>query len=343
MGILNERIAPTCICSLDIIVPIFNEEECFKEFLSRTRAALQKVSYDFNFIFVNDGSTDCSLQLIKETCTSLDNCYYVNLSRNFGKEAALAAGLHLCQSDAVVIIDADLQDPPELIPQMIAKLEKQQADVVYAKRRSREGENWVKKSTAFLFYKVFDSMSRFHVPHDTGDFRVLRKRVVVVLKTLNEHNLFMKGLFAWVGFKQVAFLYDRDARYKGSSKFNFWKLWSFAIDGITAFTTLPLKIATYTGGLFSLLAMSYGFFYLFKTLIFGDPVQGFPTLIVALSFFSGVQLMFLGVIGEYIARIVDEVKKRPLYVVDEAVGPEENNTVVCSCDAAKRAASEDCF
>ena len=218
----------------------------------------------------------------------------------------------------MAIIDADLQDPPELIPDMIKMLEEKNADTVFAKRRNRVGESWLKKTTAALFYKVFDHLSRFNFPRDTGDFRIIRKRVVSVLQIMNEKNRFMKGLFAWVGFHQVEFIYDRDARYQGESKFNFWKLWSFAIDGITAFTTIPLKLATYTGLLFSLLAIGYGFYFIVKTLIWGDSVKGFPTLIVVLSFLSGVQLMFLGIIGEYVARVHDEVKNRPLYVIDEA-------------------------
>ncbi len=233
----------------------------------------------------------------------------------------MSAGLDYSQSDALVIIDADLQDPPELIPLMVAHLEKEQADVVYARRKFRHGESWFKKKCASIFYSLFDKLSRFKFPRDTGDFRVIRRRVVLALQEIGETNRFMKGLFAWVGYHQVEFLYDRDPRHSGQSKFNFLKLVDFALDGITAFTVIPIKFATYIGSLFAFFAILFGFYFLIKTLLWDDPVQGFPTLIIALSFFSGVQLMFLGIIGEYVARTNIETKKRPLYLIEQIVMP----------------------
>jgi len=235
-------------------------------------------------------------------------------------EAAISAGIDCSQADVLVIIDADLQDPPELIPEMVKMLEREQADGVYAKRRVRHGDSRLKRICASIFYWVFDKLSMFKFPRDTGDFRILTRRLVVALKSMDERNRFMKGLFAWVGYHQVEFLYDRDPRYKGKSKFNFLKLLNFAFDGITAFTVIPIKMATCIGSLFALLAILYSFYFLIKTLIWGDPIQGFPTLIVTLSFFSGIQLMFLGIIGEYIARTSIEVKKRPIYLVYDAEG-----------------------
>lgn len=321
------------IHSLDILVPVYNEEQCLEEFVKRLFAALDGGLHSYNVIFVDDGSTDSSLTLIKNICRKNSQCGYLCLSRNFGKEAAMSAGIDFSESDALVIIDADLQDPPELIPEMLDKLEHEQADVVYARRRLRYGDSWLKRRCAGMFYWLFDKLSRFSFPRETGDFRVMRRRVILALQKMDETNRFMKGLFAWVGYYQVEFLYDRDPRHRGESKFNFFKLVNFAVDGITSFTVVPIRTATYVGSLFALLAVLYGLYFLIKTLIWGDPVQGFPTLIVALSFFSGVQLMFLGIIGEYVARTNIEVKKRPLYLVDESVMP--NHFTHCSNDDEK--------
>lgn len=307
--------------SLDILVPVYNEEQCLEEFTRRLFCSLESISQPYNVIFVDDGSQDSSSSIIKNICFNNPQCGYIRFSRNFGKEAAMSAGINYSQSDALVIIDADLQEPPELITEMLKVLETEQVDVVYAKRRVRHGDSLVKKNFASLFYWFFDKLSRFTFPRDTGDFRVMRRRVVVALQGMNETNRFMKGIFAWVGYDQVEYLYDRVPRHSGTSKFNFIKLLNFAIDGITAFTTVPIKLATYIGSVFAMFAILLGFYFMIKTLFWGDPVQGFPTLMVALSFFSGVQLMFLGIIGEYVARTNIEVKRRPLYLVDEKVLP----------------------
>jgi len=309
------------ITSVDILVPVYNEEDCLVDFINRLYRALNKLPIPYQIIFVDDGSTDTSLSIIKNTCKNNQQCGYIHLSRNFGKEAAMSAGIKCCQADALVIIDADLQDPPELIPKMIQMLEETQADVVFGRRKSRQGESFLKKKCANMFYRFFDRISKFDFPRDTGDFRVIRKRVVKALQNMKETNRFMKGLFAWVGYEQVAFLYDRDPRYQGRSKFNFVTLLTFALDGITSFSIVPIRLATVVGMCCSLFSILFGLYFLFKTVLFGDPVAGFPTLIIFISFFSGVQLLFLGIIGEYVARTNLEVKRRPLYLVDECVLP----------------------
>ncbi len=306
------------IQSIDLLIPVFNEEECLSLFISRLSTVLENMHMSYNVIFVDDGSTDHSLSIIKDACENNPQLGYISLSRNFGKEAAMSAGIDNSRAEALVIIDADLQDPPELIPDLLNLLEQKDADVVFAKRKKRHGESFIKKAFARIFYRIFNKLSRFDFPEDTGDFRILKRRVVRALQQIEENNRFMKGLFAWVGFQQIEFLYDRDSRFRGKSKFNFIKLLSFALDGITAFTTIPLKFASYVGSSFALLAILFGTYFLLKSSILGDPVPGFPTLIVALSFFSGVQLMFLGVLGEYLARTNIEAKKRPLYIVRES-------------------------
>ena len=240
----------------------------------------------------------------------------LHLSRNFGKEIALTAGLDHARGVAVIVIDADLQDPPELIPELVKVWKEQGWDVVYAKRKERQGESWVKRATAYGFYRVIQSMSRVKIPEDTGDFRLISRRALDSLLELRERNRFMKGLFAWVGYKQTAVLYDRQPRYAGLTKWNYWRLWNFAIEGITSFSTAPLKIATYIGLLAALSSFLYGLFVIYKTMIYGDPVQGFPTLMVVILFLGGVQLTSVGMIGEYLARMFDETKNRPLYLID---------------------------
>ena len=227
----------------------------------------------------------------------------------------MSAGLDHADGDAVIIIDADLQDPPELIPEMI-RLWKNGYDTVYGQRSERIGETYLKKITAKYFYRIMGSLGRVSVPRDTGDFRLLSRRSVLALRSLPESNRFMKGLFAWIGYKQIALMYTRDARLTGKTKFNYWKLWNFALDGITSFTTIPLKLATYVGLLLSLGAFTYGSLIIAKTLMFGDPVRGYPSLMAAMLFLGGVQLLFLGFIGEYLGRMFDESKRRPLYFIE---------------------------
>jgi len=240
----------------------------------------------------------------------------LRLSRNFGKELALTAGIDNVNADAVVVIDADLQDPPELIPQFVHWW-REGYDVVYGTRASRAGETRLKKWTSSAFYRVMRRLSATPVPRDTGDFRLLNRRALDAIKRLRERQRFMKGLFAWVGYRQKAIAYDRDPRHAGSSKFNYWRLWNFALEGITSFSSAPLKVATYLGLLTSLLAFVFGLFVFAKALIYGDPVRGYPTLMLVILFLGGVQLIALGMIGEYLGRLYMEVKQRPLYLVDE--------------------------
>jgi glycosyltransferase involved in cell wall biosynthesis len=240
----------------------------------------------------------------------------IRLSRNFGKELALTAGLDAADADAVILIDADLQDPPELIPEFIARW-REGHDVVFGTRLARDGESWLKRASAAAFYRVMGRLSSTPIPADAGDFRLLSRRAVDALRGLRERHRFMKGLFAWVGFRQCELPFRRDPRMAGRSKFNYWKLWNFALEGITSFSTVPLRLATYVGLLTALLAFGYGAWILLKTLLWGDPVAGYPSLMSVMLFLGGVQLVALGIIGEYLGRLFDEVKQRPLYLVQE--------------------------
>lgn len=300
---------------LSVIVPAYNEQEVLPEFHRRVTSVLQSLALDYEIVYVNDGSKDKTLELLQELQCDDRHTAIVDLSRNFGKEIALTAGLDYARGDAVVVIDADLQDPPELIPELISGW-REGYDVVYATRAAREGETFMKKATAHLFYRVVQSISRFKIPEDTGDFRLLSRRAVDALKQLREQHRFMKGLFAWIGYPQKAVPYRRDPRFAGETKWNYWKLWNFAIEGITSFTIAPLKLATYVGLIVALGAFSYGGFIIVRTLIFGNPVAGYPSLLVAVLFLGGVQLVALGIIGEYLGRMFDETKGRPLYLVN---------------------------
>lgn len=302
---------------ISIVVPAYNEEAVIELFHSRMSQIFDLlVNYRCEMIFVNDGSTDRTRQIIERLADEDERVCAISLSRNFGKEAAMTAGLDMARGDAISIFDVDLQDPPELLIQFVEKWESGY-DIAYAKRTHRDGESWVKKATASAFYRVMKKVSRVKLPPDTGDCRLMSRRVVDALKQLREHHRFMKGLFAWVGYPSVAIEYRRDARVAGTTKFNYWKLWNFAIEGITSFTTAPLKLATYLGTFFALGAFSMGIWIIIKTLFWGDVVRGYPTLIVTVLFLGGVQLVFIGILGEYLGRIFEETKHRPLYLVSE--------------------------
>jgi glycosyltransferase involved in cell wall biosynthesis len=273
----------------------------------------------YEIICVNDGSKDNSLQFLIKHYHQNPSIKIVNLSRNFGKEIAMSAGIDYAIGDAVIPIDADLQDPPELIKDLVSKWE-EGYDVVYAVRRSRQGESWLKRFTANNFYRVIDWMSPINIPRNTGDFRLLDQKVVKALKLLPERRRFMKGLFSWVGFNQTAIEYDRQPRYQGNTKWNYWKLWNFALEGITSFTSLPLKVWSYIGLTISMLSFFYASFLIIRTLIFGIELPGYASLMVVILFLGGVQLITLGIIGEYLGRVYDEVKGRPLYLVKESYG-----------------------
>jgi len=299
---------------LSVVVPVYNEEEGIEELHRRLSAVMETIPMCWEIVYVNDGSRDRSVEILHQLREKDDRVAVVDLSRNFGKEIAMTAGLDLARGDAVVVIDADLQDPPELIPEFV-KHWTEGYDVIYAKRVKREGETLVKRTTAHLFYRLIRKMSEVNIPEDTGDYRLLSRRAVDSLKRLRERHRFMKGLFAWIGYHQKEVPYTRDARYAGQTKWNYWRLWNFALEGITSFTSVPLKLATYIGFVIALGAFLYAAKVIYDTLVYGNPVAGYPSLLVVILFLGGVQLITLGFIGEYLARMFDESKGRPLYLI----------------------------
>ena len=303
-------------CILSIIVPVYNEEEVLPIFHARLVTALANFEGGWEVIYINDGSKDGTLRILKELQQSDPMVGIAALSRNFGKEAAMSAGLKLSRGSAVILIDADLQDPPELIPEMMT-LWHQGADVVNMRRCSRQGETWFKKTSAIWFYRVINGLSDVPIPENVGDFRLLSRRAVDALNLLPESNRFMKGLFAWIGYKQVTLDYDRHARAAGETKWPYFKLFNFAIEGITGFSVVPLRLASYAGFFTAFAAFIYALVFFVKTLMVGDSVKGFPTLIVVILLLGGLQLMAMGIIGEYLGRLFMESKRRPLYLLDE--------------------------
>lgn len=299
---------------LSIIVPIYNEASNIRPFYERLCAAMSPLAISWEMICINDGSRDQTLSellLLQQTDPRLS---VLDFSRNFGKEAALTAGLDWAQGEVVIPIDVDLQDPPELIEQM---LEQWRAgfDVVLAVRSKRKSDSWSKRLTAKGFYGLLQYVSDVPIPKNAGDFRLMSRAVVEALKTLPERRRFMKGLFAWVGFRTTTITYERPERLNGISKFNYWRLWNFALEGITSFSTTPLRISTYLGFIVSVLAVIDALKIVFSTLLFGNPVRGYPSLMVAILFLAGIQLMALGVIGEYLGRLYEESKQRPIYII----------------------------
>ena len=289
--------------NLSIIVPCYNEQEVISICYQKITEVLKSISdLTYEIIFVNDGSTDNTLSILKQMQSNDEHIKIINFSRNFGKEAGTTAGLDASIGDAVVIIDADLQDPPLLIKDMLKKW-KDGYDVVYAKRIEREGETWFKKFTAKYFYKIINKMGPVEMPENVGDFRLMDRKVVNILKELPERHRFMKGLFAWVGFKSIAIPYVRDARHAGTTKWNYWKLWNFALEGIFGYTILPIQLPFYLGIFISIFSLLSLFFIYSK--------------IVSLIFlFFGLQFIFIGLLGEYVGRIFNEVKQRPIYILD---------------------------
>jgi polyisoprenyl-phosphate glycosyltransferase len=300
--------------TVSVVVPAFNEAAGLTLFHHRLTQAMAGLAR-WEVVYVNDGSGDAT-HTVMQTLQLADNrVATISLSRNFGKETAITAGLDHAAGDAVVVIDADLQDPPELIPDLIAAWQSG-FDMVYAKRRSRAGETWFKRKTAAVFYRLMQRMGDVDLPRDTGDFRLMSRRVVDAVRQLREQHRFMKGLFAWVGYPTTFVLYDRSPRHLGISKWNYWKLWNLALEGITSFTVMPLKLATYVGVVVALLSVIYGVQVIVKTLIIGNSVAGYPSLMTVVLFLGGIQLVFLGVIGEYLGRVFNETKQRPLYLVE---------------------------
>ncbi|MEL3970803.1 glycosyltransferase family 2 protein [Rossellomorea oryzaecorticis] len=302
---------------ITILIPAYNEEDVLEQLYERLNTVMSRADkYDFEILFINDGSKDRTLEIIKEMRKTDPRVSFVDLSRNFGKETAMSAGFDYARGDAVIILDADLQDPPELIPEMINYWEDGYDDV-YAKRRTREGESWFKKWSSAKFYKTLQKSTRIPLQADTGDFRLLDRRCIEALKTIRETQRYTKGMFSWIGYNKKEILFDRNPRAAGETKWNYWKLAELALEGITSFTTFPLRISTFFGVFVSLSAFIYMIWIIFKTLYFGESVAGYPSMMVIILFLGGVQLLTIGIIGEYLGRVFNETKNRPLYFVDE--------------------------
>jgi len=303
---------------LTIVIAAFNEAESLPVLQPRIAAVLDELAregVDGQVLYVDDGSRDATWAVMQQLAAADRRVALLRLSRNFGKELALTAGLDRVDDGAALILDADGQDAPELIPQFVAKW-REGYDDVHGTRMEREGEGWIKRATAHAFYRVIGALSKTPIPADTGDFRLLSPRALHALQQLRERHRFMKGLFGWVGYNRIAIPYHRDPRTHGRSKFNLWRLWNLALEGITSFSTAPLRLATYLGVLTALVAFLYGAWIILKALLWGDPVAGWPTMMSVILFLGGVQLIALGVIGEYLGRLYDEAKQRPLYLVD---------------------------
>lgn len=306
--------------TLTIVIAAFNEEASLPEMHRRLGVVLDGLDAQASVLYVDDGSRDGTWQVLQTLAADDPRVQLLRLARNFGKELALTAGLDHVETDAALVIDADGQDPPELIPQFVAKW-REGFDVVYGTRTRREGESWFKRFTAAAFYRVISWLSPTPIPADTGDFRLMSRPVLDALRQLRERQRFMKGLFTWVGFRQVSLPYERAPRLAGGSKFNYWRLWNLALEGITSFSTVPLRLATYVGVFTALGAFAWGLWIVARTLLWDDPVQGWPSLMTVMLFLGGVQLVALGIIGEYLGRLYLEVKQRPLYLVSEAKLP----------------------
>lgn len=308
-----------------ILVPAYNEQEVLHLLYDRLEKLMnENTNYDFEVLLVNDGSKDKTFEIMQELREKDKRFCYLNLSRNFGKETAMIAGLDYCKGDAVVIIDADLQDPPELIPEMI-KYWEEGYDDVYAKRKSREGETWLKKFTSKMYYRVLQGFTRIEIQKDTGDFRLLDRRCIEALKSIRESQRYTKGLFSWIGYNKKEILYDRDPRAAGKTKWNYKKLVDLSIDGITSFTTSPLRWSAVLGILVSIAGFIYMIAIIIKTLVSGVDVPGYASTMVVILFLGGFQLIFLGVIGEYLGRAFYETKRRPLYFIDRYNEEKETN------------------
>jgi len=297
---------------LSIVVPAFNEQEVLPAFHARLAPVLDSLDMESEVLYVNDGSRDGTLDVMRSFRRGDQRIAVLDLSRNFGKEIAMTAGLEHTRGDAIIIIDADLQDPPELIPQLVEAW-REGWDMVYAQRIERLGETLLKKVTARWFYRLMQRVGRVRIPENVGDFRIMSRRSVDSLLRLREQHRFMKGLFSWIGYPQKGIPYQRDPRFAGRTTWDYWRLWNFALEGITSFTTTPLKWATYLGLLTALGSFAYAVVIILQKLLYGNPVKGYPSLMVVVLFLGGVQLVFLGIIGEYLGRMFDETKGRPLY------------------------------
>lgn len=302
--------------TISLIVPVYNEELGLSSFHERLSHVLTESSTNAEIVYVNDGSSDGSKEVLNRLMADDSRICILDLSRNFGKEVAISAGLDYCQGDAAVIIDADEQDPPELIKEFIHWWQRGY-DVVYGQRKDRSGDTWLKRHTSSWFYSVMGRLSKIEIPRDAGDFRLLSRRAIDALGELRETHRYMKGLYAWIGFPQKAVPYNREVRASGESKWTYWRLWNFALEGITSFSDVPLKLATYIGLVTAIAAFGYGIYIILSTLLYGNPIPGYPSLLVVVLFLGGAQLISLGIIGEYLARNYKESKRRKLYFVNE--------------------------
>ncbi|MBQ9298861.1 MAG: glycosyltransferase family 2 protein [Clostridia bacterium] len=312
---------------ISIIIPAYNEEEALPYLFERLYKIMEEnPKYEFEILFINDGSKDKTLELIKNQREKDTRISYVNFSRNFGKEIAMIAGLDYAKGDAVIFMDADLQDPPELIPELIKHWEEGYDDV-YARRKSRAGETFFKKFTSKMYYKILQKMSRVEIQVDTGDFRLLDRRCVNALRKLRESQRNTKSMFSWIGYNKKEVLYDREARVAGKTKWNYKKLVDLAIDGITSFTTSPLRLSTYIAIPTFITLGAYFIYCIIKSFVVNEPIQAYQAIILLILFFSGIQILLFGIIGEYLGRIFNETKNRPLYLVDEYNGEKERNEI----------------
>jgi polyisoprenyl-phosphate glycosyltransferase len=301
---------------LTIMIPVFNEEECINELYSHLNKVSLVLNCDCEFLFINDGSSDKTLELIIAIQKNDLRVSIVDLSRNFGKEIAMTAGLDFMKGDTLVIIDADLQDNPNLLPLMVQEIENGYDDV-YAQRTSRKGESWLKKTTSFLFYRLLAIMSSVPIQKDTGDFRMLSFKAIKALRQLGENERNMKGLFSFIGFKKKAVYYVRDERIAGKTKWNYFKLINLAIRGITAFSVKPLRVISVTGLFISFISFAFLLKVIFKAMYYGDPVAGYPSMMSAILLLGGLQLLSIGVLGEYLGIVFSETKKRPIYFIND--------------------------
>lgn len=313
------RIGSRVMKKITIMVPCYNEEAAIPLFYDRIKPIMDSLEYEGELLFINDGSNDNTLHTIQMLQQNDSRIHYLDLSRNYGKEIAMAAGFDYATGDAVINIDCDLQDPPELIPEMIRYWEEGYDDV-YAQRTSRKGETWVKRVTAYLFYRMLARMTRIPILVDTGDFRLLSRRAVNALKRMRESQRYTKGLYSLVGFKKKSIPFERDPRIAGKTKWNYSRLIGLGIEGITTFTTVPLRISTVIGIITSIAAFIYMIFTVLKTLIYGVEFPGYASIVSFILFFGGLQLLGLGILGEYVGRIFHETKQRPLYFVNEYTG-----------------------
>lgn len=304
---------------VSLIVSMYNEEESLKAFFEEIEKVMRKIpEYSYEIVCIDDGSTDKTYSMLCQYAKKDKRIKVIKFSRNFGKEYGMMAGLKLCKGAAAIPMDVDLQDPPELIIKFIKKW-KEGYDMVYGIRSDRQSDTFLKRMTAKLFYKIYNLMTRSPIPYNAGDYRLIDRKVIDAILSLRERNIFMKGVFGWTGFKSTGIKYTRQKRYAGCSKWNYWKLWNFALDGITASTTFPLRVWTYLGTLLSVTGMIYAAYIIIRTIINGIDVPGYASLLVFILVLGGIQMIILGILGEYIGRIFIEVKNRPLYIIDEKV------------------------